>query len=109
MRYQPQIFELPQAVGDLPAGTILCAGSSIPKDFSSTELLLFVSRDGGKTWQYRSSIVRGGGIGPTIPLNAGSTGNDDSAALQNDPVWEPFLELDKEGRLVCFYSDVNKK
>lgn len=109
MRYQPQLFELPQAVGDLPAGTVLCAGSSIPKDFSSTELLLFVSPDGGKTWRYRSPIVKGGGVGPTIPLNQTSTGNGDAAALQNDPVWEPFLALDKQGRLVCHYSDERSK
>ena len=30
MRYQPFLYELPQSLGDLPEGTILCAGNAIP-------------------------------------------------------------------------------
>jgi hypothetical protein len=92
MRYQPFLYELPQSVGDLPAGTILCAGNSIPSDMSSTELLLFKSLDGGLTWSYMSTIVAGGRAiyDPKGP---------------DTPVWEPFLALDKFGRLVCYYSD----
>ena len=109
MRYQPQLFELPQVVAGMPAGTILCAGSSIPKDMSSTELLLYKSSDGGKTWEYMSSIVKGGGAGPTIPVSAKATENFNATGKVNDPVWEPFLALDKKGRLVCFYSDEREK
>ncbi len=109
MRYQPQLFELPQQVAGMPPGTILCAGSSIPKDFSSTELLLFKSTDGGFNWQYVSSIVKGGGIGPTLPPTDTSIESHNAVGKVNDPVWEPFLALDKLGRLVCFYSDERYK
>lgn len=91
MRYQPHLFELPQQVGEFPAGTILCAGNSIPADYSSTELLVYASRDGGKSWEFLSSIIKGG---RAIYPNKGET-----------PVWEPFLALDKSGRLVAYYSD----
>jgi hypothetical protein len=91
MRYQPHLFELPQQVGEFPAGTILCAGNSIPADYSSTELLIYASRDGGKSWEFHSSIIKGG---RAIYPNKGET-----------PVWEPFLGLDKSGRLVAYYSD----
>lgn len=60
MRYQPVLYELPKKVGDMPAGTILCSGSSIPRDMASTELLLFKSNDGAKTRQYVSSVIKGG-------------------------------------------------
>lgn len=108
MRYQPQLFEVPFPAAGLPAGTILCAGSSIPKDFTSTELLLFKSLDGGHHWLFVSSVIKGGGIGPTIPLSSANNGID-SLENMNNPVWEPFLEVDKHGRLLCFYSDERHK
>ena len=89
MKYQPHLFELPQQAGEFPAGTIFCSGNSIPKDRSSTELLVFVSRYGGKSWEYLSSIIKGG---RAIYPNKGET-----------PVWEPFLGLDKSGRLVAYF------
>jgi hypothetical protein len=91
MKYQPHLFELPSTIGDFPAGTIFCSGNSIPNDFGSTELLVYVSRDGGSSWEYLSSIIKGG---RAIYPNKGET-----------PVWEPFLGLDKSGRLVAYYSD----
>jgi len=91
MKYQPHLFELPQPVGEFPAGTIFCSGNSVPKDMSSTELLVYVSRDGGKSWEFLSSIIKGG---RAIYPNKGET-----------PVWEPFLGLDSAGRLVAYYSD----
>jgi hypothetical protein len=91
LRYQPHLFELPQQAGEFPAGTIFCSGSSIPKDMSSTELVVYVSRDGGKSWEFLSSIIKGG---RAIYPNKGET-----------PVWEPFLALDKSGQLVAYYSD----
>ena len=92
MRYQPQLFEVPQQVADLEEGTILCAGSSIPDDMSITELQLYKSTDKGETWSYMSSIVKGG--------KAHTDHNDGER-----PVWEPYLYLDKNGDLVCYYSD----
>jgi len=91
MMYQPHLFELPQQVGEFPAGTIFCSGNSIPKDKSATDLLVYISRDGGKSWEFLSSIVKGG-----------------RAIYPNEkeiPVWEPFLALDKSGKLVAYYSD----
>src|SRR3954464_14203858 len=94
MRYQPQLFELLQQIGDMPAGTVLCAGSSIPKDMSVTQLQLYKSLDGGKNWQYVSTIVTGGGAGPTIPVRVDSIESHNKTGKVNDPVWEPFLALD---------------
>ena len=94
-RYQPHLFELPQQVGDLPAGTILCAGNIIPGDMSKTLLVLYKSTDGGKTWEFISEIV-GGGLANVDPVDQKD---------EDRPVWEPFLELTEKGELICFYSD----
>lgn len=101
MRFQPFLFELPQTCGDLPAGTLLFAGNSIPMqafaddnppDFIGTELQLYISRDHGKTWEYRSSFAYGG-----VPKEY----NWDCLG----PVWEPFLYLNAYGDLTVVYSD----
>lgn len=89
MRYQPFLYELPQAIGSMPAGTLLCAGNSIPNDLSSTKLDLYKSNDLGRTWTFVSSIASGGRADP-------------SGAY--DPVWEPFLMV-ANNKLICFYSD----
>ncbi len=89
MRYQPQLFELPQAIGSLAKGTLLCAGNSIPNDLSKTKIDLYKSTDLGRTWSYVSSIASGGRADP-------------SGAY--DPVWEPFLMV-YNNKLICFYSD----
>lgn len=89
LRYQPFLYQLPSAVGDLPAGTILAAGNSIPDDLSKTKLDLYASRDDGRTWGFVSSFASGG---RAIPNN-GET-----------PVWEPFL-LVAGGKLIAYYSD----
>ena len=92
-KYQPVLYELPQKAGDNPAGTILLSGNAIPASNASTELVLYKSTDGAKTWEFVSSIVKGG-----------------RATTRNEsPVWEPFLNLDKKGNLVCFYSDEGSK
>ena len=88
LRYQPDLYLLPQRIGKFPAGTLLCSGSSIPTDLSSTELQVHASRDSGLTWEYVSSFVSGG---VAIPNN-GET-----------PVWEPFL-LARKGKVIAFYS-----
>lgn len=76
LRYQPFLYELPQAVGDYPAGTILIAGNSIPTDLSQTKIDIYASTDGGENWDFVSSVASGGEARP----NNGLT-----------PVWEPFL------------------
>ncbi|KAF2432826.1 BNR/Asp-box repeat protein [Tothia fuscella] len=89
LRYQPFLYELPIDYGGFPAGTILCAGSSIPSDLSKTQLELYASQDRGRTWKFVSHIARGGVAKPDNGLT---------------PVWEPFLMMYKE-RLIYYYSD----
>jgi len=47
LRYQPCLFELPQAIGNFSAGTLLLSGSSIPSDLSQTQIELYASTDKG--------------------------------------------------------------
>lgn len=76
LRYQPFLYELPQAFGDYPAGTVLLSGSAIPTNLSETNIELYASRDKGRSWEFVSHIAHGG---VAIPNN-GET-----------PVWEPYL------------------
>lgn len=89
MRWEPFLYELPAAVGSLPAGTILAAGLSVPANKASTEILMFDSRDQGATWTFLSSVSKGG---------AGLT------ADPNTPVWEPFI-MYYQGQIVVYFSD----
>lgn len=89
MRYQPFLYVLPQAIGKLPAGTVLCAGNSIPSDLSKTKIDIYASTDAGKTWKFLSSVCSGGKADP---------------ANGETPVWEPFLMVYKN-QLVAYYSD----
>ncbi|WP_037672611.1 RICIN domain-containing protein [Streptomyces griseus] len=89
MRWQPELFELPTAIGDFPAGTILAAGDSVPSDRSATKIDLYASTDRGQTWSFVSNIATGGSAFDTN----GQT-----------PVWEPFF-LVSDGKLIVYYSD----
>ena len=93
-RFQPHLLELPLTCGTVEEGTILCAGNIIPSDFSSSCLHLYQSTDCGKTWSFLSEIVSGGHavVDPREPD-------------ANRPVWEPFLTVTPDGKLICFYSD----
>lgn len=92
IRFQPDIFELPVPCGDLPAGAIVLAGNSVPLDFTSTELSFYVSLDHGRTWQFRSSVVKGG---PPVEQNFGKPG----------PVWEPNIYIDARGGISVAFTD----
>lgn len=83
----PQLYELPQQIGDMPAGTVVLAGNACPNDLSATDLELEKSTDAGKTWQFESSIATGG-----------------ASVLYGDPIWEPFLMV-HNNKLICYYSD----
>ncbi|KAJ7227692.1 BNR/Asp-box repeat protein [Mycena rebaudengoi] len=89
LRYQPTLYEMTEAIGGFPAGTILCSGSSIPSDLERTQIELYASLDKGRTWQFVSHVAAGGRALP----NNGET-----------PVWEPFL-MTFNHQLVIFYSD----
>ncbi|MEU5700748.1 hypothetical protein [Streptomyces aurantiacus] len=79
------LFELPQKVGDLPAGTLLWA-ASVGQDETNRRMALrvFRSNDVGRTWSYLSTVA-----------TANSTGG----------LWEPEFSVDASGRLVAHYSD----
>lgn len=93
-RFQPHLYELPVDCAVLKAGTILCAGNIIPDDFSSSALHLYQSQDGGSTWEYMTEIISGG-----------RAIVDPEESDTNRPVWEPFLSMTPDGKLICFYSD----
>ncbi len=77
------IFELSQAIGPMPAGTLLYAGSFFSGGVPAIEI--YTSTDEGVTWRYLAT-----------PLRAG----DDHHGL-----WEPEFTLSKDGALVMFVSD----
>ncbi|KAJ7214028.1 BNR/Asp-box repeat protein [Mycena pura] len=89
LRYQPFLYEMPEPIGGFPAGTILCAGNSIPTNLSNTQIDVYASRDKGRTWKFVSHVAAGG---EAIPDN-GLT-----------PVWEPFI-MTVDHQIVIFYSD----
>ncbi|KAK3941308.1 glycoside hydrolase family 93 protein [Diplogelasinospora grovesii] len=89
LRYQPFLYELPEEFGGFPAGTVLCAGNSIPTDLSQTRIDVYASVDQGRTWKFVSHVAAGG---KAVPDN-GET-----------PIWEPFLMMYKD-QLVIYYSD----
>jgi hypothetical protein len=85
MKVEPDLFELPSAVGNLPAGTILLAGNCRTNDFNinSHRMEVWYSTNQCVTWQYR-------GLADTS-TNLG--------------LWEPHLGLTSSGQLICYYSD----
>jgi hypothetical protein len=96
-RHQPVIYELPASFAGLPAGALLLAGSAIPRDMSTTSLVLYSSVDTGSTWAFHSIIDRGG---PAV--------YDPTAESTTTAVWEPDLML-IGNRLACYYADERYK
>ncbi|WP_435219186.1 RICIN domain-containing protein [Streptomyces sp. bgisy034] len=89
MRWQPELFELPRAMGGFPAGTILAAGDSVPYDRGGSKIDLYASTDRGQSWDFVTNIATGG---RAISSN-GYT-----------PVWEPFFLVSGD-KLIVYYSD----
>ena len=90
--WQPHLYELPQALGDMPAGTLLLAGCSIDSAHAKqTALRLYRSFDLGQTWEQFGTIATGGGL--------------EFGDKPETGVWEPFLMMLPDGRLACYYSD----
>ncbi|GAB3168892.1 hypothetical protein GCM10027059_32620 [Myceligenerans halotolerans] len=122
----PYLYVLPEAVGDLAAGTLVLASLVTGEDHYYIEqkaadpdwvptndgdrkdlaIALFSSTDEGVTWNIVNIIAAGGWQGGS----AGATGTNVAEAntyRQVDPVWEPFLIV-RDGKLICFYSDENE-
>jgi hypothetical protein len=95
---QPFLYELPQATGGLPAGTLLLAGMIMPTDRSSSRLVLYKSVDQGVTWSFQSTIDTGG---PAV--------YDPSPTSTTTTVWEPSLIVDGNGGLTAYFSDERQK
>lgn len=98
LRWQPNISEMLRDSGDLKRGTLLLAANATRNDAKGhvveEDLQLYTSTDGGKTWQYCSSIVRGGGH-PEDKDNHG--------------VWEPNVHILDDGRMIAYYSSEQHK
>ncbi|MFG2729175.1 RICIN domain-containing protein [Streptomyces canus] len=89
MRWEPELFELPTAIGNYPAGTIMAAGASVPADRSAIKIDMYASTDHGVTWSFVSNIA---------------TGGEAQSSNGHTPVWEPFL-LVSGNKLIAYYSD----
>lgn len=97
-KMNPCIFELPKAIGNLREGTILVAGLLIPDDWSKSQITIFASTDLGATFSPLSVVDIGG-----------PTDYDRSPTATTTTVWEPFLGIDGNGSLACYYSDERQK
>lgn len=91
------LMELPLAVGDFRAGTLLWADTTYYDMLGvvrHVEQRLWASTDHGYNWQYVSSIESADTVysltdwGPRLPA-----------------AWEPSLSVAADGQLVAFYSD----
>ncbi|KAJ5409037.1 hypothetical protein N7509_002920 [Penicillium cosmopolitanum] len=87
MSAQPALAELPFAVGDFPAGTVLASGNSWGS--KSTNIDIYASKDKGHTWKFVSNVARGSGPDTTNG---------------NPCIWEPFIEFFNH-TIGVFYSD----
>ncbi|MEU5951012.1 sialidase family protein [Streptomyces sp. NPDC047525] len=79
------LYELPQRIGEMPAGTLLWA-ASVGQDEPNRRMALrvFKSTDVGRSWSHLSTI----------------------ATASNDKgLWEPEFSVDASGQLVAHYSD----
>lgn len=86
----PTLFEVDNNVGDLQQGDLLVSGTSWKKgDYTSQRIEVFISKDKGLSWSYRSVCT-------------------ETSALPNSwghGIWEPFLLQHEDGRIACFISD----
>ena len=89
----PYLYVLPQAIGGMPAGTVLLAGIASPPDRSGTAIELYRSDDDGFHWTWVSEVAVGGG---------------EWGSANPTPIWEPYL-LVANNRLIVYYSDERDK
>ncbi len=77
------LYEMPQEVGALAAGTLLYAASFFENGLPSIEV--YASEDAGRHWKFHSTVVRRG---------------DEKHGL-----WEPQFLVTSDGALAVFWSD----
>ncbi len=83
------LYELPKAVGALPAGTLIWAGSvGQSSTTQAMKIKVYDSQDGGATWSYLSTVA--------VTTKVGSSGGG---------LWEPQFTVATDGALVVVYSD----
>ena len=86
MIYQPTLFELPEDLGNLKNGTVLCVGTTKSTNYSA--IVIYYSEDNLKSWNYLSTVAEGG-----------------KAEMEKaSAIWEGFLVYENNA-LYCFYSD----
>lgn len=95
---QPFLYEVPQQTDSLAAGTLLLAGNIMPTDESSTRIVIYKSTNQGSTWSLLSTVDTGG------PATY-----DPSPTSTTSAIWEPSLNIDANGDLVCYFSDERQK
>ena len=116
----PYLYVLPQAVGNLAAGTLLMASVVSGDDYnyldqkavnpgyapthdgdrSNTAIALYASTNDGSTWMLENVIAVGAwSNGLHYPAT-------EDTYHENDPVWEPYL-MAYGNELICYYSDEN--
>ncbi|MGE7138605.1 exo-alpha-sialidase [Luteibacter sp. NPDC031894] len=98
LRWQPHLMRMPRASGGLAAGTLILSanttGNNADGRVSAQDLQVYASTDGGATWHYRGSVIRGGGR-PEDKDNKG--------------VWETNIHVLDDGRMVAYYSTEQHK
>lgn len=86
----PTLYELPQAEGNLAAGTLVASGTAWNHgDYTQQSIEVFTSTNGGVSWSYRSACTTESGLADT-------TGHG---------IWEPDFNVASNGNLVCYFSD----
>ena len=79
------LYELPVRVGSIDAGDLLWA-ASFSQQSPPMSIRAWLSRDGGLSWAFLSTIVK-----ETADTPRG--------------LWEPEFAVDLTGKLQCFFSD----
>ncbi|KAJ6100310.1 Neuraminidase, partial [Penicillium canescens] len=87
MAAQPVLAEMPFAVGDFPAGTVLASGNSWGSQ--STNIDIYASEDKGYRWKFASNVA---------------TGSGQDTTNGNPCIWEPSI-LFFNHTVGVFYSD----
>lgn len=120
----PYFYVLPQAVGNLAAGTLLVASvvsgedeyyreqkandsnwtPSADGDRRDMAIALYSSANEGQSWNFLNIIATGGWQGGSS--SAQGLASNANVYRQQDPIWEPYLTV-INGQLVTYYADEN--